>query len=73
MREIGWKSLRESKKQYLQHAREPKLAEIFSEISSYLAIQEIPFKPQAYQRAAEALEVFRIMFNQFIDRKDWLD
>jgi DNA polymerase (family X) len=35
-----------------------KLAEIFSEISSYLAIQEIPFKPQAYQRAAEALEVF---------------
>jgi uncharacterized membrane protein YbhN (UPF0104 family) len=26
MREIGWKSLRESKKQYLQHAREPKIS-----------------------------------------------
>ncbi len=34
------------------------LARIFSEISSYLTIQEIPFKPQAYQRAAGALEVF---------------
>lgn len=34
-----------------------RLAKIFSEISSYLAIQEIPFKPQAYQRAASALEV----------------
>ena len=35
-----------------------KLARIFSEISSYLTIQEIPFKPQAYQKAAGALEVF---------------
>ncbi len=34
-----------------------KLARIFSEISSYLVIQETPFKPQAYQRAAGALEV----------------
>src|SRR3989344_6508530 len=33
------------------------LAAIFSRMAMYLHIDEVPFKPQAYERAAEALEV----------------
>ncbi|HZX49969.1 MAG TPA: DNA polymerase/3'-5' exonuclease PolX [Candidatus Paceibacterota bacterium] len=33
------------------------LAAVFSRMAMYLQIDEVPFKPQAYERAAEALEV----------------
>ncbi len=46
-----------------------KIARIFSEISSYLTIQEVPFKPQAYQRAAGALEVFSIGIRKIYQRE----
>ena len=35
------------------------LASIFSSIALYLHIDDVPFKPQAYERAASALEVLR--------------
>ena len=34
------------------------IASLFSKIALYLEIESVPFKPQAYERAAEALESF---------------
>ena len=35
-----------------------RIAKIFSSIGEYLAMEDVPFKPQAYQKAAAALNIF---------------
>ena len=35
------------------------LAKIFNEISEYLEMDEVPFKPYAYQKAALTLETLK--------------
>lgn len=35
-----------------------RIAKIFSSIGEYLAMEDVPFKPQAYQKAAAALDIF---------------
>ena len=35
-----------------------RIAKIFSSIGEYLAMGDVPFKPQAYQKAAAALDIF---------------
>ena len=46
-----------------------KIARIFSSISQYLIIQNVAFKPQAYQKAAAALEILPVDIQEIYKEK----
>lgn len=49
-----------------------KIAKIFASIGEYLAMEDVPFKPQAYQKAAAALDIFPQDIREVYEREGLL-
>src|SRR3989344_7569245 len=40
----------------IKHMKNKQIADILFDIAEFLAMQDVPFKPRAYEKAAEAIE-----------------